>query len=480
MHWRNDALPSENPQVQICSAKLSALQSLAKVSRNHLASNLAFSLSFTSLDNFVGYRHLQFEKVIELSKHFRIKTDSLHRSRLSHHSRKIGYPSLLPLDYPLLRLLSDIDSSLSDLPQYAFKAKQEKEFFQEKFRQHVGDPRKLAQAISNLRQQDWRAVSKAAFVSLAKDARLNSAALQLLLEEDDCSPDLMALLEATKAELLKDKLGCHVVRRALAKSQSFKTSVTRLVEPCIVDLACNEYSSRVLQALAAADSSFACRFVRSFLDHWKQLSSHISAVFLFSVCLQLAPKLDATVAEVGEQLLRLSADPMNSRNNKRVLVSYLEYCEPTFVVKFYEILGFETRFTERMDDKYMVYIFSVFLARGYPKAANLLMAQMSCRLAALLNSRYFRFLLCKVYNSNKNLDLQFEIDDLLAAMFGRLAAGRPDAALLQVADKDVCFMFKLLATSASHLVQPAVASHVGRLLASARPEPRSLPKPPLH
>ncbi len=119
----------------------------------------------------------------------------------------------------------------------------------------------------------------------------------------------------------------------------------------------------------------------------------------------------------------------------------------------------------------MVYIFSVFLARGYPKAANLLTVQMSCRLATLLNSRYFRFLLCKVYNSNKNLPLQFEVDQLLADLFASLVAGRPEAALLQVSLRDLCFLFKLLATSASHLVPPPVAGLLTSLL-GGRPNPR--------
>ena len=398
LSWRKDAQLTEALQLQTCSAKQSALSLQAKVSRNHLASNLAHSLSFSSLDYFVGYHNLQFDKVLKLAIHVSNKANTQLGSRLSPHRRRTNCsPSFIPLDYHLVRLLSDIDSLLGDLPQYAFKTKQEKEFYQEKFKEHAGDPHGLAQAISNLRQRDWRSVSKLAFVSLATEQRLTSTALQLYLEQGDSSPGLMQLIEASKAELIKDKLGCHVLRRMVPKSRAFASSLVRFIESSIVDLACNEYSSRVLQALAAAEAPFACRFIRVFLDHWKLLAGHISAVFLFSVCLQLVPKLDAGVAEVGTHLLRISADPMNGRNNKRVLVSFLEYCDCRFVAEFYEILAFDTRFIERMDDKYMVYIFSVFLARGYRKVESSLICNCKESFAALLKTSFFRLLVNRIF-----------------------------------------------------------------------------------
>ncbi len=326
--WSGDSQPHRLSED--CSAKLSALQLLDNVSRNHLASNLAFSLSCSSLGYFVGYHHLQFERVVELCKHLSIEELSQRgRTRLAGRSR-IRPPSILPLDYQLVRLLSDIDSLLSDLPQYAFKPKQEKEIYQEKFKELAGHQQGLAQALSQLRRQDWLSLSPRDFVSLATDRRLSSTALQLFVEQEGCSAGLLSLLEASKAELIRDKLGCHVVRRAIPKSQAFASSLAQLVQPSIVELACNEYSSRVLQALALADPSFACSFLRSFLDHWKQLSGHISAVFLFSVCLQLLPKPDPTAVAVGEQLLQLAADPMNGRYSDSILDLLKEWMTNTW------------------------------------------------------------------------------------------------------------------------------------------------------
>ena len=109
-----------------------------------------------------------------------------------------------------------------------------------------------------------------------------------------------------------------------------------------------------------------------------------------------------------------------------------------------------------MDDKYMVYIFSVFLAREYEEAVNILIENLQNNMVQLFSSRFFKFLLYRIQqkiHSRKVLSIAYqEIAAFLKQISkiewwkGELDADK-EARAMAVDPLDAAFLIKLVPTS---------------------------------
>ena len=91
-----------------------------------------------------------------------------------------------------------------------------------------------------------------------------------------------------------------------------------------------------------------------------------------------------------------------------------------------------------MDDKYMVYIFSVFLARGYPKAVEKLVSVINYSLKEALVTRFFRFLLSKIYDHDRYLSVQESINSAIRGYLRSLVGEKRSTSNIHIgAEKEI-------------------------------------------
>jgi Pumilio-family RNA binding repeat len=273
-------------------------------------------------------------------------------------------------------------------------------------------PPQLLRYIERFYQQDWTQVSLEHFFYIVAQDKQQSTAFQIfMLNLEQLPSDIAQLFSRLIPEIIKDKIGCHALKRAITKSPSLMRAVRRRSFEDLFRLSCNQYASRVLQSLAALDSCFREEYIKLFNQRWKTLSNHISAIFLLSVCLKATPKDNVDLLRLGRSMQESFSIVNQVKNYKRLLVTVLEYCNEEDLQQFYHLSNLDSDFVKRMDDKYMVYIFSVFLAREYEPARRCLIGNIRTSLIELLcKSKYFKYLLQRIYDNDDLRSIQKHLD----------------------------------------------------------------------
>ncbi len=192
---------------------------------------------------------------------------------------------------------------------------------QERFKVLAGDPADLERAISAIEATDWRLLETEDFTRMVTSNKAQSVALQLHIASlDDISDPLLDLAIRSVDVLCGDKFGCYLVCKLIGKSQRLKSVAEQHARQSLVKLASSQHGSRVLQTLCRTDQAFR-HFCLSQLNHnWHILTSHISAIFLLSVCLEHTPNNHSCYLDIGRSLARKSERTLNSKPYKRVLV----------------------------------------------------------------------------------------------------------------------------------------------------------------
>ena len=319
----------------------------------------------------------------------------------------------------------------------------------------TADAEDLSSSLTRMRLTEWRNIGTEKFLIIATKNRIESAALQQYVVESELSQHFVDLVHKCRKALMADKLGCHVLRRAVLKSASLRSSVMATAQHRLLEYSSCEHSSRVLQALARFDEPLRMECLRVFSRHWKFLAAHISAIYLYTVCLELTANSHPIFTEFRKIFVNNLELVIKSKNSKRVLVSYLEYCGEYDLNLFFGALGFGTFFVKRMDDKYMVYIFSVFLAREYEDAVDILISNLKNNMRQLLATKYFKFLLHRIQQKIHNPKVIFVVYGEIAAFLKQISrlgwAGEllteNESGLTLVNPQDAAFFVQLVPAS---------------------------------
>ena len=286
------------------------------------------------------------------------------------------------------------------------------------------DPIELRNTIEELKRIDWSTLESGYFLELITGCSDQSKAFQSYLETEEMPEPLSVKLSKYLTMLLNHKFGCHLLRIAIVKSSLlFQTLKDYLKTTSLISVSLNEQSSRVLQVFATLDQDFICRFMICFSKNWEGMSISISAVFILASCLKNT-KDRTQVSKIGDILASKMNFQKQNRFNKRILVNYLEYCDESYLKTFFSILEFENRFIERMDDKYMVYIFSVFLAREHPPAIETIRSVVNHQnFETLLKTAHFKFFISSQLSLNKSKNLR--MSNMIRKTLENLVSGEP-------------------------------------------------------
>ena len=318
--------------------------------------------------------------------------------------------SLTPLQSYELRVLlghtleAILNPARSDLAQK--NPQQQGRFFKSDCYHNVG--------ISDEQRIDWnRLKSRHELLRKVIGNKRASVDLQLLLEADQASAELIELIRLSTTALIEDSSGCHVLRRAILNSEELAAETAKLADRHLLRWAGKDHSSRVVQTLVTINSEVRSKCLRTLASHWSFTIQNISAIFLISVSLRFSANTDESFLLVGHALLNRKALLLNCKNHKRVAVSYLEYCREEELKDFFEVLSFDRFFVKRMDDKYMVYIFSVFLTRNMKTAIRTLQKHLIFDIGDLLDTKHFKYLLYRIFYNVRLISLRETVADCL-------------------------------------------------------------------
>ena len=252
----------------------------------------------------------------------------------------------------------------------------------------------------------WEQLNEAQFVRKIKEDKNASIELQLMMDCGRVGNKVIKIIESTIGILLEDPNGCYIVRKAAIEFDHIRQITISHVEKDILHFSGRDHSSRVVQILVTLDERLRSLCLRVFSQNWSFVLNRISSQYLLSTCLRFSGNKNKDFLSIGIVLRREPLLLFESKMHKRALVSYLELCQEEEAILFYRIFTLDKFFVKRMDDKYMVYIFSIFLARKLPGALEGFKKEIEGNMPALLETDHFRYLMFRIFNNNRFKDVR--------------------------------------------------------------------------
>lgn len=95
---------------------------------------------------------------------------------------------------------------------------------------------------------------------------------------------------------------------------------------------------------------------------------------------------------------------LSSKYFKRVLVSYVEKCSSSELPNIYKALDMKSKILECLQDKYLAYIFLMFIQRGYQEAINSISQAITRVPLEVFSLKYSGFLFSKLVERKNSVD----------------------------------------------------------------------------
>ena len=406
-----------------CSTKSSILRRSSNIEQNHIESNLLFRWKVKQAPAFVSSHQISsrprvFLRQDTIRNHMNPDASDCYSPFESRAAKLISSSQLATaptIQTPLNKHVSS--SSLKEtekILEHDHESRRSLRKSLERYVNQVGNDFQLNTHLLNFKTLDWKKLKHEEFLSITIDSKTSAVAFQLFLIKSPLPQEVIDLVKITAEILIWDRFGCHILRRVIVKSARIRTLLANLSLSQFIDMATNEFSSRVMQVLASEDLEYSKKCISLFCENWKKVVVHASSNYLLSVCLKMISNNSKEFLSVGQALLDRCSTLIESKYDKRILLVYLENCADNDIETFYNILKFRYHFKQRCEDKYMVYIFRTLLRRHHKPSLDILFRNLKDNLQDLLKTKYFRMLLTEIFTEKRVFfDLQMNIIEIL-------------------------------------------------------------------
>lgn len=203
--------------------------------------------------------------------------------------------------------------------------------------------------------------------------------------------------------LIYDRYANYTVQKIASLNHSFRHCLVAFCKRSFAKLAANEFSSRVMQSLAELSDDFRYYCHEYFRQKPKALQSHISTVFLAASAIR-SSKSQSEFAFYGK-MLQKRPKLLNCKYFKRIIVSYIEKCEPDELERVYINLNIQGRVSKLLDDKYYAYIILMLVQRHSPSMIAELSKEYKLNFKKTISAKFTGFLLTKLVDRDDSTTL---------------------------------------------------------------------------
>lgn len=223
-----------------------------------------------------------------------------------------------------------------------------------------------------------------------------STAFQRYLQENSVHPIILRLAEENMSELIVNRFGCHVLRVLLQKSSTIFDRLVNLVKREFAVYCCNQFSNKVIQALAEQEVDFSKNCLEQIYNNWESVKMYIPTSYLLNVCLSRVPATSNQFKLIGQALIARSQSIWKDKFDKRLLLDYLNFCPTGQLEYFFNALNYQLHFEKRIQDRYLAQALGILFNRGLHLAHELVLNKLSEPMAYFLSLRNFRLLLVEL------------------------------------------------------------------------------------
>lgn len=197
--------------------------------------------------------------------------------------------------------------------------------------------------------------------------------------------------------LLKHPFGNYVVQRLLLRSEYVRKATSQHCLQNLKEYAVNEFSSRVMQALAETDIFFRREIIQCATRHFVEFSQNISATLLVCACIRVSggsSELDRLV-EVVLYYFAKPADPNGYL--LRHVVALVRVCPLNALVRIFGILKNQSLQDSILRCKKRLMVLVALLNRNF-EPANFFLKQILDQIGTwnAIHTRYFTYLAKKL------------------------------------------------------------------------------------
>lgn len=200
--------------------------------------------------------------------------------------------------------------------------------------------------------------------------------------------------------LIFHKFGNYCLQKLILNNKPFREDFERHCLEKIEALVFNEYSSRTLQTLIETSDLFRRYFLAFCATNTKTITKSISYVFLVTSAINCS-KSEEEILPLVNDLIYHPQRWFSKKYLKRVLVSLIHKCEPSFLRKIESLFKLQGSFVAHFDDRYKVYIILAFLKRDYLPCIQSLKHSLSSQVDELIQTNFFKLFVDLLFRSRK-------------------------------------------------------------------------------
>lgn len=259
---------------------------------------------------------------------------------------------------------------------------------------------------SRLTEHELLWMTEAEFIKLITGPKELVLSVQLLLET--ASPACMATVEKfmtrSLGALIVHRNGSYAVQTLLLHSQTFFYAAINYCRTNFMNLTSNEFASRVMQRLMERNKDFLDFCLRCISKHFDYFMGDFPSVFLVSAAVMLTDdpmKIEFIIGNFSHDRLKW----IKNKYFKRVLVTFLSYCNPSTLAQAFEIFKSSVSGRQCFEDKYTSLVLLAFLDRQHREAQSYLYRALTCNLIACLHGKYFDYFIGQLEKRNCGRDL---------------------------------------------------------------------------
>lgn len=231
--------------------------------------------------------------------------------------------------------------------------------------------------------------------------------------------------------LMKHEFGNYLVQRLVKRDALLSKTVEDCCRTNFVDLASNEYSSRVMQTMLAQSDAFRLFALDSLRSNMRLCFSQMSVVFLLSMSIGIA-KSDAEISFVRDYIISDIQNTFSSKFFKRVGISFLEKASQADLDLVFTRLNMSANLERFLADKYYTYIVLVFLKALHGPALEALTLFIKTNLVSAVKAKYFKFMM---------LSLVKECLPAAVSLVNNALLHVPTAQLRRLLEEDIHYLY---------------------------------------
>lgn len=270
---------------------------------------------------------------------------------------------------------------------------------------------------SDLTEKEFRVASSENILDWATQSKSSSLMLQNFVE--GCSEvslvKMVQFIGVNIGSLVSHKYGSYLLQKMIVRDPNVLEGVSSYCKAHFLELANNEFSSRIMQRLIEQSQDFRKYSMSCFKLNLEPYLQCVAAGFLVSSgIVRSQSELERDI--ISDYLRSNPSTWIENKYFKKIVVTYLDKCSEEKMNAFFVLLNIEDSILSYLQDKHSCFILLKFLERGHIETTTLLINSIKNRPMEAIRLKFFGYFVGQLLKKDEVRDLAFKISLILRSL----------------------------------------------------------------